>query len=182
MKLRSSLKFVMLSMLALRSWRRAARPMRSLTLCCQTPSHAVLQGLDAIGLDNGLCFLCLHFHRLTEHQPCPGCPSRLGLLLEHDQAWDDELAFSHLSSGNLSECIQHFRTLRLLQRGRCRQCIGNPALGESTHSLLLHSLHGLHGCLLLHHLHCLHCLCHGDVKGWQEMHTMVDSEGNAGKT
>merc|ERR1719313_2432076 len=32
-------------------------------------SNAVLQGLDTIGLHNRLCFLCLHFHRLTEHQP-----------------------------------------------------------------------------------------------------------------
>ena len=62
--------------------RRCRIPSPLRTRVC--PSHAVLQGLDAIGLHNGLCFLCLHFHRLTEHQPCPGCPSWLDLLLEHN--------------------------------------------------------------------------------------------------
>merc|ERR1719161_276089 len=110
-----------------------------------TTSDAVLEGLHAVGLHDGLRRSCFHFLHLAEDQLGACLRGRLLLRLDHDQPWDREFALRHLALSELRERIQHLRALRLLV-ACCRcECLRDAAVWQSLHALRLHGLHSLHG-------------------------------------
>merc|ERR1712224_971935 len=108
-------------------------------------SDGLLQRSGAECLHNGLRWLRLHDHSLSEHLPLACLGGWLQACLDHAETRDGELASAlHLLGRHASQGVQDLTNLRLLQVVRGGDGISKAGLGHDR----LRSLHG--------RLHCLH--------------------------